>query len=181
MSTNRAKPLRPPISAYSLPSHVFINDFPLLLAVSIETASLEQKRRVACFISSRLTQGIGKRPFKNMNDETRHVITHVARPSYSAFELKFCRFLSKASYADSRTLPRLGCPPEVHPSSFRRGSPAGFVPDRKCPFPMRLPQEELVQLYQKARKPGDRTAIGDCRAVKFQALPCTFMSVRLES
>ena len=47
-------------------------------------------------------------------------IVHVARLSHAASELKFCRFLSKASYADSRTLRGLGCPSRASPAPWLR-------------------------------------------------------------
>ena len=46
--------------------------FRIPLSASCQHVKLWQKKNVACLISSRLTQGIGKRPFKNMKDETRY-------------------------------------------------------------------------------------------------------------
>ena len=78
-------------------------------------------------------------PLPNMNDETRHVISHAARSPYSAWLSKLWRFFYKASYADSRTsarvslrTPRNPLAPDVRPW---RGRPT-------CP-----PDRSIVSVY----------------------------------
>ena len=50
---------------------------------------------------------------------TRHVIAHVARPSYSALS-QILPIFAKASYADSRTLHGVGCPSRASPAPWLR-------------------------------------------------------------
>ena len=70
-----------------------------------------QKKGVACSNHPRLTGGVAKHPYQNMNDETRHVVAYVARSSYSAFVFEILPISWKAQYADSRTLHRLAYAP----------------------------------------------------------------------